>query len=161
MIVRKSLLFAAVLAIAAETLGADRPSVEVSGPTGTRQLTVAEIATLPRAKVTISDHGTNATFEGTPLAKVLALVGAPSGEKLRGGELAKCVLIEGADGYRVVFALPELDATFADRAILLADTRDGKPLSEAEGPLRIIVEGEKKQARCVRQVSRIRIGSVP
>lgn len=158
MSIRKAFLF---LAIATPLLASDPASIEVIGPSGTRRVTVAEIVAMPRAKVTISDHGTNATFEGTSLANVLALVGAPAGEKLRGGELTKYVLIEATDGYRVVFALPELDATYANRAILIADTRDGKPLSEKEGPLRIIVEGEKKQARCVRQVSRIRIASVP
>jgi molybdopterin-dependent oxidoreductase-like protein protein len=147
--------------LAATAARATDPAVEVSGPTGERRLSTAQIAALPRAKVTISDHGVKATFEGTEMANLLALVGVPAGEHLRGKELAKVVLIEAADGYRAVFALPELDRAFADRVILLADTRDGKALSEKEGPFRIVVEGEKRQARCVRQVTRIRIVAVP
>ena len=54
------------------------------------------------------------------------------------------LVVEAADGYRVVFALPELDPGYTDRTILLADRRDGKPLSDREGPLQVIVPGEKK-----------------
>ena len=47
------------------------------------------------------------------------------------------LVVEAADGYRAVFALPELDPAFSDRVILLADRRDGKPLDGKEGPLRV------------------------
>ena len=39
-----------------------------------------------------------------------------------------------------------------DRLVLLATKRDGMPLSEQEGPCRIIVPDEKRQARWIRQV---------
>ncbi|MGE3541290.1 MAG: hypothetical protein AB7N91_28130 [Candidatus Tectimicrobiota bacterium] len=61
-------------------------------------------------------------------------------------------MIEAADGYRVVFALPELDPAFTERLVLLAEQRDGQPLAATEGPLRLVVPGEKRQARWVRQV---------
>jgi hypothetical protein len=51
-----------------------------------------------------------------------------------------------------VFALPELDDAFTDRIVLLADRKDGKGLTEREGPFRIIVPHEKRPARWVRQV---------
>ena len=50
-------------------------------------------------------------------------------------------------GYRAVFALPELDPDFNDRVILLADRRDGQALSAKDGPLQIIVPGEKRHSR--------------
>ena len=65
--------------------------------------------------------------------------------------MALYLLVEATDGYRVVFALPELDPAFKDRAGLLADRRDGQPLAAAEGPLRLVVPGEKRHARWVRQ----------
>jgi len=61
------------------------------------------------------------------------------------------------DGYRVVFDLPELDSTFTDKMVLLADHRDSKPLSEKEGPLCIVVPDEKRQARWIRQVRSITV----
>ena len=57
-----------------------------------------------------------------------------------------------ADGYRAVFALPELDPAYTDRVVFLADRKDGAKIGASEGPLRIVVPGEKRQARWVRQV---------
>src|SRR5262245_30790763 len=136
-------------------------ALKLAGPSGAKELTAAQIAALPRTSITISDHGVKAAFEGTELTNLLAMLGVPAGEKLRGKERAGYVMIEAADGYRALFALPETDPAFADRKIILADTRDGKPLSEKEGPFRIVVEGEKRQARCVRQVTRVVVGRVP
>ena len=57
------------------------------------------------------------------------------------------VLVEASDGYRAAFSLAELDPEMTDRVVLLADTKDGQPLSPREGPFRIIVPGEKRPAR--------------
>ena len=65
-------------------------------------------------------------------------------EKLRGSHMALYLLVEAADGYRVVFALPELDRRFTERVVLLAEHRDGQPLAAAEGPLRLVVPEEKR-----------------
>ena len=62
------------------------------------------------------------------------------------------VLVEASDGYRAAFSLAELDPEMTDRVVLLADTKDDQPLSPREGPFRIIVPGEKRPARWVRQV---------
>ena len=62
------------------------------------------------------------------------------------------VLVEASDGYRAAFSLAELDPEMTDRVVLLADTKDGQPLSPREGPFRIIVPGEKRPARWVRKV---------
>jgi hypothetical protein len=99
------------------------------------------------------DHdGKESAFEGVALVDVLRLAGVPIGKDLRGDKLTTQVIAEAADGYRAVFALTELDPAFTDRVILLADRRDDQPLSAAEGPLRIVVPGEKRHARWVRQV---------
>jgi DMSO/TMAO reductase YedYZ molybdopterin-dependent catalytic subunit len=116
-------------------------------------LNADDLAKLPRRKVRAKDHGgTEAEFEGVALAEILKLAGVPAGEQLRGDKLALFLLVEAADKYRAVFALPELDAMFTDKVVLLADRRDGKPLNEKEGPLRIIGPDEKRHGRWVRQV---------
>jgi len=61
--------------------------------------------------------------------EILKLAGVESGERLRGKALSNYLLVEAADGYRVVFELPELDPAFNDRVIILADPRDGSPLT--------------------------------
>jgi DMSO/TMAO reductase YedYZ molybdopterin-dependent catalytic subunit len=117
------------------------------------KLSVADLAKLPRQTVTAKDHdGKMASFEGVPLVDILRLAGVEFGEKLRGKSLASFLVVEAADGYRAVFALPELDPAFTEQTILLVDRRDGKALSDAEGQWRIVVPNEKRQARWVRQV---------
>jgi hypothetical protein len=84
-------------------------------------------------------------------------VHAPLGRELRGKNLAVYLVAEGADGYRAVIALPELDAGFTDEVLLVADRRDGQGLAEGEGPLRLVVPGDRRPARWVRQLVRLRL----
>ena len=154
---RVPLRFLALIIVLASSLLAAEPEIVVSGPKGERRFTRTSLTALPRAEVSISDHGTPAKFEGVELHTVLELVGAPVGEHLRGNELANYVLIEARDGYRAVFSIAELSPAFSERKVILADHRDGKLLSEAEGPFRVAVENEKRMGRCVRQVSVIRM----
>jgi DMSO/TMAO reductase YedYZ molybdopterin-dependent catalytic subunit len=122
------------------------------------QLTVADMTKLPRRTVRAKDHdGRDAIFEGVELYEVLKLAGVPLGQDLRGDKMALFLLVEAADGYKAVFALPEIDRAFTDRMILLADRRDGKPLPTQEGTLRLVVPDEKRHARWVRQVIKLSV----
>jgi DMSO/TMAO reductase YedYZ molybdopterin-dependent catalytic subunit len=123
------------------------------------KLTTTEFVRLPRQTVRAKDHdGKEAEFEGVPLVEVLKAAGVKFGQDLRGPALAAYLVVEASDGYRAVFALPEVDPAFTDRAVLLADRREGKLLAGNEGPLRVIVPGEKRHARWVRQVVALRVG---
>jgi DMSO/TMAO reductase YedYZ molybdopterin-dependent catalytic subunit len=126
------------------------------------RLSAEDLASLPRQSVRARDHkGVEATFEGVALAEILKKTGARVGDKLRGGAMVDYLVVEASDGYRAVFALPEIDPAFTDRVILLADRRDGRPMVDPEGPLRIVVPGEKKQARWVRQVKSLTVRRAP
>ena len=117
------------------------------------KLTAADLAKLPRRTLRAKAHdGKEATFEGIELGDVLKLAGVKFGEQLRGKDLALFLIVGASDVYHAVFALPELDHAFTDCLIILADRRDDKPLAEKEGPLRIVVPDEKREARWVRQV---------
>ena len=119
----------------------------------------SEFAKLPRQTVRAQGHDrVESQFEGVSLFEVLSRAGVPFGKELRGQAVALYLVVEASDGYRAVFALPELDPAFSDRVILLADRRDGRPLPEPAGPLQVIVPGEKRHARWVRQVIRLRVG---
>jgi Oxidoreductase molybdopterin binding domain len=91
---------------------------------------------------------------------VLEKAGAGFGESLRGNRLAFCLLVEAADGYRVVIALPEIDPAFTDKQVVLAFSKDGKPLDDKEGPYRLVIPDEKRMARWVRQVTALKIVEV-
>ncbi len=58
-------------------------------------------------------------------------------------------------------AVAELDAGFTDRVVLITDTKDGASLSAKDGPFQLIVPDEKRPARWVRQVRRIRVVQLP
>jgi DMSO/TMAO reductase YedYZ molybdopterin-dependent catalytic subunit len=132
-------------------------SLSVAGEVSTPlTLTAAELARLPRQVVKVSDRqGKLLVYEGVALTEVLRRAGAPLGESLKGEAMSTYLLVEARDGYRVVFALAELDPAFANSVVLLADRRDGQPLDALEGPLRLVVPAERRQARWVRQVRRL------
>lgn len=139
-----------------------QPVVTVQGE-GLRAgvLSAADLAGMPRVSVVAEDHGKKARFEGVPLSAVLERFGAPMGEHLRGDKLTLVLVVAAADGYRAVFALPELDPAFTDKVVILADHRDGEALSAHEGPFRVIAAGEKRQARWVRQVISLDLRPAP
>jgi DMSO/TMAO reductase YedYZ molybdopterin-dependent catalytic subunit len=126
-------------------------------------LSLEDLASMPRTKLTAKEHGQTATYEGVALTEILQKAGAPLGKLLRGKAMASYVLVTAHDGYRVVFALPELDPDFTDasKQIILADTADGKPLPEKQGPVRIVVPQEKKGARWIRMVETIEVVELP
>lgn len=97
-------------------------------------------------------------YTGVLLSTLLADSGTTTGKELRGENLTKYVIVEASDGYQVIFSLAELDAEFSDNKIILADTIDSTPLAPADGPFRIIVQNDKRPARCIKQVNSIRVG---
>jgi hypothetical protein len=123
-------------------------------------LSRADIETLPHSKVTTGASDGSTAFEGVALKALLDKAGVGLGEPLKGKRLASCLLVEAADGYRVVIAMPETDPAFTDKQIVLAFLKNGKPLDDKEGPYRIVIPNEKKMARWVRQVTALKIVDV-
>ncbi len=124
-------------------------------------LSRADLEALPHIKVTASEHSSGpVVFEGVSLKSVLEKAGVSFGEAMKGPRLANCLLVEAADGYRVVIALPELDPAFTDKQTALVFLRDGRPLGEKEGPYRIVIPDDKRMARWVRQVTALKIVEV-
>jgi hypothetical protein len=160
---RKLFLFSALLSALVFSSGALQcQQLTVQTDSGKRViLSHADLEALPHVKATASEHSSGAVnFEGVTLKSVLEKAGVAFGESMRGKRLTNCLLVEAADGYRAVIALPELDPAFTDKQTLLAFLRDGKPLGEKEGPYRIVIPDEKRMARWVRQVTTLRIVDV-
>ncbi len=120
----------------------------------------SDIESLPHVKVATHRSENNATFEGVALKTVLEKGGVEFGHSMRGKRLASCLLVEAADGYSAVIALPEIDPDFTDKQIVLAFSQDGKPLDAKAGPYRIVIPDEKRMARWVRQVTTLKIVDV-
>ena len=133
-------------------------ALTVQGITGTTAtLSDSDLSKLPQQTVKVTDHGTPATFEGVLLTDVLAKVDLPVGENFHSTGASYFMVAEAKDGSRAVFAWAELDASFMDKSVYVVTKRDGKPLSEKDGPFQLLVPGEKRSARWVRQVTALKI----
>jgi len=134
-------------------------SITVGGEVTTPlTLSAADLSAMPRTTAVAKDkQGTPHTFSGVALAEIFNKAGVTTGRNLRGENLAKYVLVTCADNYQVVFSLAELDSSFTDRVVILADQMEGQPLPAGTGPFRVIVPGEKKPARNCFQVLSIDI----
>lgn len=121
-------------------------------------LSAEDLAAYPHQTATLHERdGSTAVYEGVPLIEILKRAGVPSGDQLKGKALASYLLATARDSYRVTFALAELDPVIGNGNIIVADKRDGKPLSEHEGPLRLIAPSDKKPARCVRMLDQLQV----
>jgi DMSO/TMAO reductase YedYZ molybdopterin-dependent catalytic subunit len=117
-----------------------------------------DLASYKKVSHKVKDRdGKEHEFTGVALFEILEKAGVTTGSKLRGENLTKYILIQAADGYEVVYALPEVDPDFTDQVILLATEKDGQPLPQGEGPFRIVTPNDKKQARWIREVRTIKI----
>jgi len=88
-------------------------------------LTAAQISSLPHVTVDARDHDGPAQFQGLPLSAILSSAGIQLGDSLHGTRMSEVLLVSAADGYKVAFALAEVDPAFAAREIILADKREG------------------------------------
>jgi hypothetical protein len=121
--------------------------------------TPATLREYPQTTVTVLDPHTkkNETYAGVPLMDLLAHLGVPHGKALDGKALAEFVVATGADGYRTVVALGEIDPAFHPGVVLVADALDGKALGAKTGPFRLVVSEDKEPARSVRNLVKIEV----
>jgi DMSO/TMAO reductase YedYZ molybdopterin-dependent catalytic subunit len=124
-------------------------------------LTAADIAQLPHETISIDEQdGGKTAYQGVPLQAILAKAGIPIGHDLRGKGLAAYVLATAKDGYQMIFSMGELDPDFGHAQVLVADQRNGAALFGYQGPLRLVVAGDKHGARSVRMLEKIQVVQV-
>lgn len=121
-----------------------------------------EFRALPHVTIKVHNGHSNAdeTYSGVLLAALLAKVNAPTGHELRGESMTCYVVATGTDGYSVVLSLAEVDPDFragqAAGQVIVADSRDGKPLGKS-GPYQLIVPDDKRPARWVHNLNSIAV----
>lgn len=152
------------LLLCATRLGAQAAdtALTVRRPDGSvSALSAAALRLLPRQRAQATEHGRQVTFEGVELRAVLRIGGITPTDSLRGALLRRVVTVVGADGYRVVFALSELDPSIGARRAIVADRQDGVALAAPAGPHRLIVEQDARPTRWVRGVVRLEVSDLP
>ncbi len=119
-------------------------------------LSPADFRALPHITISVHNGDTNLdeSYSGVPLATLLAMVKAPLGKEFHKEALASYLIASGSDGYSVVLSLAEVDPSFHDGQVLVADARDGQPLGKS-GPFQLIVSEDKRPARWVHNLNYI------
>ena len=106
-------------------------------------ITAQDFAKLPRRSVSAKIGQADSTCEGVALVDLLESAGVTFGKDLRGPRAANVIALEAQDGYRTALSQLEIDPATNDKVALVVDRRDGKPLSDQEGPYRLIYAGRK------------------
>jgi hypothetical protein len=76
---------------------------------------------------------------------------------LKSYSLRFVAVARGRDGYVVAFSLAELLPEIGNRHVWLALDEDGQPMSEQDGPMRLLSPDDQKPARGVHQLAEIAI----
>ena len=154
--------FTTFLALAVAAPAAAQASLQLVGESGTSvEISLDSLRRMPQVEVKGRIHdGPELVFKGPSLDALLRLAGAPEGRNLRGPALRLVVLAVARDGYAVVYSLAEISPDFGARQGIVALEQDGQPLSEKDGPLRIVLEGDQHPSRWIRQLERLSIVKV-
>ena len=134
-----------------------RPALTVRSGDAVVTLGAEKLAGLPRRAIEARDEREVVKYDGVRLLDVLAQAGVTFGQTLRGPRLASYVVAGSPDGFRVVIALAEIDPDFASRDAIVADRRNGAPLSPRDGPLQLVIPGDSHHARWVRNLTTLTI----
>jgi ABC-type tungstate transport system permease subunit len=112
-----------------------------------------------RHEMTVKDKsGKPTTYGGVLATDVLQSAGLDVGNHAMNRANARLIVrVEAADGFVAVLSVCEIDNQAPEHAFLLADRRDGEPLNEMEGPLRLVCPGDATAVRSVRQVRSLTI----
>lgn len=138
---------------------AQPPGIALSGMgVAVSQLTPQSLADLPPVAMDVafktSKGEEKGRFEGVLLWDVLKRAKLLEGIG-HNAELRRTFEVKGSDGYVIAFSVGELAPDFGDTPALIALKVDGKPLTPDH--LRLIVPGDKRGARNVRDVVSITV----
>jgi len=121
-------------------------------------LTKGQFADMKQVVVMAKAHdGAVHRYSGITIASLLNQVGILLNDSTKKQTINSYLVVTAADGYKAIYTLAEIDPEFSIRPIILADRADKKPLTTTDGLWQIIVPGEKKYARWVRQVTGIQV----
>ena len=121
-------------------------------------LAEADLRHFPRTEERVSfegEHGqTTATYTGVRLWTLLEQAEVVGASKPR-DRVGRVLIATGRDGYTAALALAEIDPAFENKPVLIAYAANGQPM--ADGALRLLVPGDRRGGRSVRDLVRIAV----
>lgn len=124
-------------------------------------LSVAELQSFPQKSVTVHNEHMkmDETYSGVLLGDLLAKYGLPVDKSTHRKMLRSYLVAEGMDQYRVVMSVTEVEGTEHNGDVIVATMVGGKPLGD-DGELKLIISGDKKPERWVRNLMSITVKSL-
>jgi Oxidoreductase molybdopterin binding domain len=113
---------------------------------------------LETVEIKVTEDGQTVTYSGIALASLLEkqVKGSTTMPGLR--SLSDAVLlVRGSDGYQAAASAAAVAMDPKGGRYLLAIARNGKPLDKGQGPVRLIIPGDPKHVRWVKDVVKIRL----
>jgi hypothetical protein len=134
-------------------------TITVDGKATTFSL--ADLTAMPQKTVKVHNEHTKAdeTYSGVALGDVLAKAGFVADKTSQRKMLHSYLRAEGTDFYWVLYSLTEVEGSEHDGDVLVATSMNGKGLG-ADGELKLVSTGDKKQQRWVRNLVGIQLKSV-
>jgi hypothetical protein len=157
-IAARSFAALAFLVLAAPVFAAEESAIALEGRLKHPQsLDLGALRRLPSEQAQVSfqsERGTTtATYTGARLWAVIAAAGGIDDDE-KGAELRHTIRVTGRDGYFIVLSTGEIAPEFGDKPALIAYARDGET---AEASPRLVMPGDKRGGRNVRDVIAIRV----
>jgi hypothetical protein len=125
-----------------------------------RTFTLTMLEALPQQTITVIDGHTHkpATFTGPLVSDVFGATGLALDDKTHSLLLRGLVIAEGTDHYRVVYSMAELQPGFSSGKVIIAVTRDSKPIASG---FQIVGSLDTKPARWVQGLNILAFSAVP
>ena len=141
------------------SIGAEPTGIAIErGAERLATLTDSDLSKLPAIHISVAfgtEHGPRLSeFEGPLLWTVLIQAHALDFAK-PGDQARQIISLTGRDGYTAVLGLGEISPDFEGKQVILAEQMNGQPLGPEH--LRIVVPGDKKGGRSVRDIVAIAV----
>lgn len=152
-------------AVAAPATGEPSPdlvsggvALRVSGAVQHPQaLSLPDLRAMPESEQSWQRDGQTHRARGVDFLALVDRAGLKLDAAVKNQRLRFAVVAEAADGYEAVFSLGELTPELGGKSALIAYEQDGAPLPEADGPLKLVMTGDKAPNRWVRGLTALRI----
>jgi hypothetical protein len=134
-------------------------TVTVDGKATTFAL--ADLKAMPQATLTVKNghSGAEETYSGVSVGDLLAKCGFSFENSTAKRVYRSYIRAEGTDGYWVIYSASELMPVLRETGPLIALSVDGKPLTE-DGAFKIVIAGERRPARWVRNLKSLTVVTV-